>query len=163
MVKYLKGDLFTHSFTNKDYIFHVCNNKRVAGAGFIVPLYKNFPEARKNYMSLSQDLGCVGLQTGTPNIFNAISQTLGGTRPLNYSALVTCMEYAGKIVAVNKGAIVTCAFGSKLAGGNWDFVEELIKDIWLSKDIPVTIYYLNNKDLTENLRKRLNENTTRKK
>jgi hypothetical protein len=31
-------------------------------------------------------------------------------------------------------------FGSGLAGGNWNFIEELIKDIWLN--IPVMIYSL---------------------
>jgi hypothetical protein len=33
-------------------------------------------------------------------------------------------------------------FGSKLAGGDWLFVETLIEDCWLRVGIPVFVHYL---------------------
>jgi hypothetical protein len=33
-------------------------------------------------------------------------------------------------------------FGSKLAGGDWLFVEKLIEDCWLRAGIPVFVHYL---------------------
>jgi hypothetical protein len=31
-------------------------------------------------------------------------------------------------------------FGAGLGGGNWVFIEELMNDIWIKRDIPVYIY-----------------------
>jgi hypothetical protein len=41
-----------------------------------------------------------------------------------------------------QGQIICPMFGSGLAGGDWNFVEKLIEDCWLRRDIPVTVCYL---------------------
>jgi len=81
-------------------------------------------------------------------VANMIAQTLGGVRPLFYNHLARCMDSVAKFVidcnnvGEHKSRIIAPLFGSALSGGDWNFVEKLIEDCWLRKDISVTIYYL---------------------
>jgi hypothetical protein len=65
-------------------------------------------------------------------------------RPLNYYALSVCMFniklHIQHIIKSNDSSVEIHApkFGSGLAGGNWLFISDLIKDIW--NNIPVFIY-----------------------
>lgn len=63
-------------------------------------------------------------------------------RPLRYSFLMECMRevkrsfydtYNNKALA----KIVCPKFGSDRAGGNWDFITELIEEIWGDMDVTV--------------------------
>ena len=78
-----------------------------------------------------------------------VAQTLGGVRPLYYNHLVACMEKVTECVLKGKEdwpdktiRIIAPAFGSNLAGGEWEFIEQLIHDCWIERKIDVTIYYL---------------------
>jgi hypothetical protein len=59
-------------------------------------------------------------------------------RPLNYLALVKSMNSLSQYIHTNTGFInknekieIHCPkFGSGLAGGNWNFITDLINDIW---------------------------------
>jgi len=66
---------------------------------------------------------------------------LRSSRPLYYNALVICMETVAKFCGTPNPTtrILAPKFGSELAGGNWNFVEDLIYDIWIEKQIPVTV------------------------
>jgi hypothetical protein len=77
-------------------------------------------------------------------VANMCAQELGGLRPLHYNYLVKCMEDVEDYVAdlqLNDcpTEIVTVKFASGLAGGNWDFVSELINDCWIRRGIKVTV------------------------
>lgn len=129
---------------------HVCNNINVFGAGFAHAITKRFPIVKENFHLLGNKakLGYVQYV----NIFkdksygheltiaNMISQNQtishNNPRPLNYESLVKCMvdvrNYSHHIQqqTQNKIEIHCPKFGSGLAGGNWLFIENLIKDIW---------------------------------
>lgn len=85
-------------------------------------------------------------------VANMVAQTLGGTRPIYYNDLARCMDSVTKAVhVVNQAALIAnkklcriiCPmFGSKLAGGDWNFVEKLIEDCWLRQDVDVVVYFL---------------------
>ena len=64
--------------------------------------------------------------------------------PVRYGALAACMrKVAGYVVRLPQGTSIHAPkFGAGLAGGNWDFIEELIREEWLDRGIPVTIYSL---------------------
>lgn len=153
-IKYVEGDLFEHVpaklETDKPvFICHVCNDKGGWGSGFVVPLGKIYPVAKESYLATGvYTQGCVQpiLVDTISNIdiyvMNMIAQTLGGVRPLNYYSLAACMEKVGDLAKNCKASIHAPMFGAGLAGGNWNFIIKLIEDCWLSKDIPVTIYYL---------------------
>lgn len=66
--------------------------------------------------------------------------------PLRYSALVKSMRTVADWIKDReerfsvKHVIHTPKFGSELAGGNFKFISELIREIWLEDGISVVIY-----------------------
>ncbi|CAK0760527.1 putative Macro domain-containing protein [Azospirillaceae bacterium] len=160
MLKYIKGDLFKNIDKNgkskNKYIFHVCNNIGKWGAGFTKDLtkfskepeerYREFynkfstwPDSRKfllgkiNVVPLSEEL----------IIINAIAQngvrTPANKIPIKYTALVDTMR-AAKAIAKPDSEFHCPKFGSDLAGGDWDFIETLIKETWCTHVNNVYIY-----------------------
>lgn len=143
---------------------HVCNNVNVFGAGFAKAVGDMFPEVKYNYhllgkSFLQQNLGYVQFIDIKPLnkindnkliIANMIAQN-GTTssknpRPLNYGALAICMyrvksyikEIKYNFADMQNIEIHAPKFGSGLAGGNWNFISDMIKDIWT--DTSVFIY-----------------------
>jgi len=150
-IQYVEGDLFAGIKEEKDPIFicHIVNCKGGWGAGFVLPLAKNFPQAREEYVKLFTTSGLILGQTQfvkvqeNPAIIvcNMIAQTLGGERPLFYNHLASCMDAVAEKVP-DGGKIICPLFGSSLAGGNPMFIRELMLDCWIKRGIPVTVYYL---------------------
>lgn len=163
MTKFVAGDLFAALDAVKGtvYIPHVCNDQGAWGAGFVVPLGRTFPEAQEAYLKWHRGewdtTGLCPWKLGTvqfvaiaerPNIIiaNMLAQTLGGERPLFYNHLAACMEHvAQQIFLMDPKAQILCpAFGGGLAGGNFNFIVELIRDTWIERGIPTTVFYLPN-------------------
>jgi len=170
MINYHKGDLFPYvdklEFDGLIVIPHVCNDKKAWGSGFVVPLGKKYPRAKEFYLNQNIELGKAQLvpvagfvqtdgvpysQLGSRKVIvaNMVAQTLGGKRPLYYNHLVKCMEQVqalttryAKSYPGKTAMIITPMFGSDRAGGNWDFISELIEDCWLKQAIPVTVCVL---------------------
>lgn len=131
---------------------HVCNNIGVFNGGFAAAVAKEYPVVQQNYSLLGSKMKLGHTQFvsvaknndyGYEIIFaNMIAQnkirTSKNTRPLNYAALAYCMSTV-KIFAKeyrknheNLNVEIHCPkFGSGLAGGNWRFISELIKDAWV--------------------------------
>lgn len=146
---------------------HVCNNINVFGAGFASAVASHYPEVKENYHLLgnnflkdnlghTQFIEVVKDKTyGHRLIFaNMIAQngiiSKNNPRPLNYLALAKSMLNISKYIksnfSDNENGIQIHApkFGCGLAGGNWNFILNLIEDIWTNYNI--TIYtYGNNK------------------
>lgn len=168
-IEYVSGDLFgpTKADMNVSIITHIVNSKGAWGAGFVIPLGKTFPVSEQAYKAWAgkisevpneavwhppYELGQVQFvqvrDTPLLLVANMLAQRLGGDRPLYYNHLVHCMEEVGKYALRIRErhdceVTIRCPlFGAKLAGGKWEFIEELIKDCWLSLDIPVVAYYL---------------------
>jgi hypothetical protein len=141
---------------------HVCNNINAFGAGFAQALTNYDPSVKANFHMLGNKakLGYTQFVTTKINnknqskiiIANMIAQNKlidrnKNPRPINYMALVSCMvkvrDYINQIKNESdiKSQIYAPKFGSGLAGGNWNFIEYLIEDIWT--DIPVFIYEKN--------------------
>jgi hypothetical protein len=140
---------------------HVCNNINLFGAGFAAYLSGRLPFVKENFHMLGNKakLGYVQYISIKKDpvynyeliIANMIAQNKtinqNNPRPLNYEALVRCMiDVKNKIMQHqqmynNKVEIHCPKFGSGLAGGNWNFIEDLILDIW--HDIPVVVHGLN--------------------
>jgi hypothetical protein len=69
-------------------------------------------------------------------------------RPINYAYLVKSMLNVKQYIMTNydqdaKVEIHAPKFGSGLARGNWNFISDLIEDIW--GNFPVFIYDFNNR------------------
>ena len=150
------------------FICHVCNDCGRMGAGFVLPLNKRYPIVKDHYMWWYRDktlhrpmfeLGAVQYVTvaDRPNVTvcNMVAQhNVGGSRPLRYDALAKCMDHVGKVASSKQSlpdvldsystqcTIHAPFFGAGLAGGDWHFIEQLIDDCWLKRNIPVTIHYI---------------------
>lgn len=160
-------------FNTTDTVFliaHVCNNVGVFGGGFAKDLAEHFPLVKENFLALGKKEAKLGrvqyvevyCNNKTKNkiiVANMIAQN--GTmsnknmRPLNYGALVYCMNninnYISSLMHSNIENIqIHCPkFGSGLAGGNWLFIQDLIRDVWASHN--VCIYNKKNMKLSTNL------------
>jgi hypothetical protein len=165
---YTKNDIVESAISRLDltnspttvFIPHVCNNINLFGAGFAKYIGDKFPIVKENFHLLGNKsvLGHTQYINVANNnltktkviICNMIAQNgiinPKNNRPLNYASLIFCMnDIRNKIISLSKNNIEDIKyeihapkFGSGLAGGNWNFIENLIEDIWT--DIPVYIY-----------------------
>lgn len=145
------------------FVPHVCNNVDMFGAGFAAQVADKYPSVKANYHMLgksflSKNMGysqIVKVKEDTKYkhklyFVNMIAQngirSQNNIRPLNYLGLVKSMVSLSAFIDNNTGFLnktesieIHCPkFGSGLAGGNWLFIQELIKDIW--SKYPVIIY-----------------------
>lgn len=160
IIEEIKGDLFEALKTSKVGeigIFHVCNDLKIWGSGFVVPLGKNFPRAKQNYLNSPGKLNLGNVRfiediwSGKRIIIaNAVAQQglIGpnNPRPLHYGALAKCMasfdDYLdeGDIGWDDNFQIMCPRFGCTRAGGSWDIVREMINILW--ERWPIYVYYL---------------------
>lgn len=191
MITKVQGDLFQGilEFPEHVVIPHVCNNIGAFGAGFVVPLGRNFPEARDAYLRMPQRiLGEVEFVTiGKVTVAHMIGQDGVGPKkvegilvpPLRYDALDSCMRkvykrvramemvgpnqpilqensdkqpavmvdpnqpsthYSKVVESTEPVRIAAPMFGAGLAGGEWEFIEKMIEDIWGSLNVTIYIY-----------------------
>lgn len=138
---------------------HVCNNISVFGGGFAKDVGDRYPIVRENFLALGKKESKLGKvqyidvytnnNSKTKLVFaNMIAQngvkSEKNIRPLNYNALVYCMNDIIRFCSnlktnhIENIEIHCPKFGSGLAGGNWFFIQDLIKDIW--HHYPVYIY-----------------------
>ena len=138
---------------------HVCNNINAFGAGFAADVGNVFPIVKENFHLLGNKakLGRtqfvdVTTKNNKNKLFFANMIAQNGVinnlnkRPLNYYALANSMYnvklFIDKIkndLDIDTVEIHAPKFGSGLAGGNWNFISDLIYDIW-SSDTTVFIY-----------------------
>ncbi len=145
------------------FVPHVCNNIDLFGAGFAAQVAERYPDVKANYHMLgksflSKNMGYTQILKTKEDpkykhklyFVNMIAQngikSHNNLRPLNYYALVKSMASLAQFIDNNTGFLnktesieIHCPkFGSGLAGGNWSFIEDLIKDIW--SKYPTIIY-----------------------
>lgn len=164
MIKEVKGDLFQH--IDQDCVIpHVTNDCSAWGAGFVLAINKNLGMApRESFINASQnllyDLGDVdysrvstlyqdSVRGDIPcvvTVANMCAQhgvgpgstgDLRVTKPIRYAALVHAMEDVRSYVDQFPQPILCPRFGSALAGGNWEFIRELIQEIWGNHDVTI--------------------------
>jgi hypothetical protein len=153
-------DMIKTRTTDKDlgstvFVPHVCNNIDVFGAGFAAQVAERYPEVKINYHMLgkkflknnlghSQIIKVYENPLYRHNLYfvNMIAQnglkSANNPRPLNYAALVRSMAQLSQFIVNNTGftskqeniEIHAPKFGSGLAGGNWNFIADLIDDMW---------------------------------
>lgn len=146
------------------FLPHVCNNIDVFGAGFAAQIANRYPSVKVDYHLLGKNFLRSNLgHSQIIKVFedakykhklfivNMIAQnglrSADNIRPLNYLALVKSMNTLSQYIYQNTGfqnksekiEIHAPKFGSGLAGGNWNFITNLIEDIWK----PYNVYIYN--------------------
>jgi len=93
-------------------------------------------------------VNCIGQRStiSKPECFVAENDV---KRPLDYVKLASAMSELGENLRVGgkKYEIHCPLFGSGLAGGDWDIIEQLIIDAWVRQGIAVTVYQLEGQEL----------------
>lgn len=157
----VEGDATTPQKTAPNeivFIPHCCNNLGKWGKGFVLALnqkwekpqqvYRNFCEKNKSFPILGKV--CYAKIDNHLVIANMIGQdgtvSKDNPKPVKYKALANAMaEVVGYIEMIKKQTsnpvVIHCPkFGSKLAGGNFEFILELINEIWIESGIDVVVY-----------------------
>mgnify|MGYP002784725766 FL=1 len=126
---------------------HICNDIGAWGAGFVVPLGKAYPLAKERYQAAGASvmLGeTIFADAGSVKVANMVAQHKLGGKAIRYEALVKCMRTVRDRVDL-RYQIHAPLLGAGLAGGNWDFIEALIDEIWGAYQ--VTIWQLQGQEL----------------
>lgn len=162
------GDATEPQTTHKKEIViipHCCNDIGAWGAGFTGALNKKWPEPEKMYHAFiggeppypgkwksTSALGntCYAKISNYLVVANMIGQkgtvSKKNPKPVKYWALASAMREVVKYIdmiksQVSNPIVIHCPkFGSDLAGGDWDFILELIREIWLEAGIKVVVY-----------------------
>lgn len=153
-ITYVKGDLFCNIPKQKRTIVipHICNTIGAWGSGFVLPLAEAYPNAKQCYLNEHNrnDLKLGEIQivksiNSNVYIVNMIAQdgissrstgdrSRVNAKPIRYAALCQCLKQVNSFFF--DADVYAPKFGSGLAGGNWDFIEELIDEILVDvKDI----------------------------
>jgi len=159
ILKVVEGDATNPQTTNEKEVViipHVCNNQGGWGAGFVLALSRKFKDPEEIYKAYCHNnenlLGrvCYAKMSNFLVVANMIAQKGTGIKdgiiPLKYKALVQAMDTVAGFVdhvkkQVKNPVVIHCPkFGSDLAGGDWNFILELIRELWLEKGIDVVVY-----------------------
>lgn len=139
---------------------HCCNDINAMGAGVARALYEKWPEVKSIYhdQKSEQKLGRIIPVKVDVNPSKYVVNMIGqhgcgldedGNPPVRYLALGVAMQRTLvwiRDMEFQSPVIYTVKFGAALAGGRWDFIEELIKEIWLPH-VPVTVCVIDESEL----------------
>ena len=159
MINYVKGDATRPVGEGPKFILHVVNDIGLWGAGFVLAISRRWMKPEEAYYSMGQR--CNGYALGNIDVvkveddlwvINMVGQSGVGQRgssqpPIRYKAIrralesvtIECLdsEYRGLFKAVSVHAP---RFGSGLAGGDWNIIEQIINETLLEAGVKVTVY-----------------------
>ena len=150
MIHYKLGDA-THPRTpGNKIICHICNDRGAWGAGFVLALSKRWSAPEESYRECPEEhqLGKTQIIPVEDDISvaNMIAQhdtrySDDGQPPIRYSALRACLANVNDVAYRTSATLHMPRIGCGLAGGNWNEVEQIIKDV-ASVDVYVYDLYL---------------------
>lgn len=138
---YVVGDLVRDA-EQFEVIVHGCNCFNNMGAGIAAAVRKKFPEAYKIDVSTQYgDVTKLGTFTYTketnPIVVNAYTQYRYGRekRHADYEAIRSCMKKTKEVFTGKK--IGMPLIGAGLAGGDWNIIEQIIKEELRGEDVTI--------------------------
>lgn len=147
-IQYLLGDA-TKPIKYPFIIAHICNDIGAWGSGFVVPLGKEFPKAKRDYLSLRERiLGVTQFIQDKDSciIANMIAQhglrSYSNPEPIDYKALIRCLDQVREKALYYCLSVHMPRIGCGLAGGKWEQIEPIIRNTLCSYNIEVFVYDL---------------------
>jgi O-acetyl-ADP-ribose deacetylase (regulator of RNase III) len=161
-LKYVEGDVTKPIGEGIKLICHIVNDQGLMGSGVARSLFQKWGKVRTRYIDWYEnsksgervdfDLGSIQLVNVEPDIavFNMVAQHMVGRDekgypPIRYDALINCLRDVAQFIAssyIKQSIHIPYKMGADRAGGDWDIIENIIKNELCSKDIDVTIYKL---------------------
>jgi O-acetyl-ADP-ribose deacetylase (regulator of RNase III) len=162
-ITYVTGDASRPTVTPgiMNMIVHVCNNAGAWGAGFVLALSREYPEAEAAYKTWAR-IGRHSCATGPfrlgeyqivltrdQDVFvcNLIGQAAPSRSKKNPPVRYEAIRQGLRALALNiqdsamPAMIHAPKFGAGLAGGDWNVIAGIIQEELCDRDIPVTIYW----------------------
>lgn len=146
-INYINGDATAPIGDKHKTIIHCCNNKGGWGKGFVLSLSNKWSLPEKIYRSrLDYVLGEIMIVNVESDItvINMVCQngfrSKDNPTPLDYAALAICLDNVYKYCKFKNTSVHCPRIGCGLAGGNWEYIEELLKHAFIDNNIPVTVY-----------------------
>ena len=151
-IKYINGDATNPIGGGYKLIIHCCNDIGGWGRGFVLALSKKWKNPEQAYRNWHRDqpqsfkLGEIQRVPVEENIsvVNMIGQHgvgfKDGKPPIRYEAIRECLKKVCSICKMKNASVHAPKFGSDLAGGNWDIIEQIINEELIEKDIEVIVY-----------------------
>lgn len=148
MIKFVKGDLFD---SKADILAHGVNCKGAFGSGVARTMAIKYPKARHYYLEKYDE---EGWELGDVQFVNVVGgkviancATQDGFLPrdvchADYEAIRSCMLQVKAFAKPNYRTIAIPKIGAGLAGGSWDIIEKILKEVF--DDYDITVYYLEN-------------------
>ena len=142
---YVDGDATDPQGNGPKIIIHCCNDIGAWGAGFVLALSKKWDAPEKHYRTFSSyKLGEVNFINVEEDLLvcNMIGQhgvgpDEDGDPPIRYKAIMLALQQVNGMAKAIKATVHCPKFGSDLAGGDWNLIEALLKEIM---EVPVTVY-----------------------
>jgi O-acetyl-ADP-ribose deacetylase (regulator of RNase III) len=142
-IQFITGDATDPAGAGNKIIAHVCNDIGAWGAGFVLAISKRWPKPQAEYLKLSRPvvLGTLSLIQTEPPIWvaNMIAQRgirpLAGVPPIRYNALKQCLGILAREAENLRATIHMPRIGCGLAGGKWERVEPLIREVILNSEV----------------------------
>lgn len=143
-IKYIKGDLIVDR-EQYEVIAHQCNCFLSFGAGIAAQIKKYIPEAYQADLSTQygdkKKLGTITHTTNSnPTVVNMYGQYKYTRHEVdtNYDALRSCFKIVKQKFSGKK--IGLPLIGAGLASGNWETIENIIKEELIDEDVTVVIW-----------------------
>jgi O-acetyl-ADP-ribose deacetylase (regulator of RNase III) len=148
-LKIIEGDATKPQAEGNKLLIHCCNDKGAWGAGFVLALSKRWPQPEQRYrqlpaynlgdiqaVSVERDIGVVNMiaqhNTGKDDL---------GRPPIRYFALDICLQRVCKLAQEHDASVhLPYLMGCALAGGEWRYVEEMLRYRLVEQEINVTAY-----------------------
>lgn len=149
MINVIDGDAIDIALASTEPLIlcHIVNDSGGWGRGFVVPLGKKIPQAEARYRSWHKEgyhvdyytdefgvdvdfkLGNTQFVMANKNLLvaNMIAQHGYEGIPVRYNAITRCMKTVFDVAILTKSKIIMPRIGCGLGGGNWEDVEEAIK------------------------------------
>jgi hypothetical protein len=151
-IRFLWGDATEPRTNGKRIITQIVNDKTPNwGGAFARNLKKRYPSVQDDFREwvhankYNLSLGSVHVSTVSDDltVISLIAQHGYGpsSKPrIRYQALFTCLSELAEIASREGASVHMPRIGSGQAGGNWEFVLELINETLLRQNIEVIIY-----------------------
>jgi O-acetyl-ADP-ribose deacetylase (regulator of RNase III) len=135
-INYVIGDATYPIGNDRKIIAHICNNENKWGRGFVLAVSKRWKQPEIEYRaSPNHILGNVQFVKVSDDITvaNMIAQhgiiSEKNRRPISYAALRICLSEVNDKAFKLNATIHMPRIGTGLAGGDWNIIEQIIKDV----------------------------------
>ncbi len=150
-IKYIKGDATNPIGDGNKIIIHVCNDIGGWGRGFVLALSNRWSKPEEEYLNwyesnVNFELGEVQFVQVEDDLWvaNMIAQhniiPINNIPPIRYEAVKECLKKVAIKAKELNASVHAPRFGSGLAGGDWNKIEELINSEFIENGISVTVY-----------------------